>query len=298
MNPTAWLCAHAVQGDGVLSWVNPEHPGYPYPEAAGLLVRWLAMQGLDVPEAVVQTLARSVEEDAVGRGGSVYAFDTAVVLAGLEALDADEDPRWTAARTRLAATLPATVVRPTATPRWSTVPGPHMLKLAVGTAARAHRGWSTPLLDTLSRWRVEQDRDGRLHTPPHAQTYLHAHAYATEGLLALRTLGVPLPASVEGALACLRACQRPDGGLPAWHDGGPSRADTTAQAVRLFLLHDPEGHADAIARGLRFLDELTTPEGAVVYEPGSNDRNTWCTLFASQARAWAQGRPARAEALL
>lgn len=298
MTPEAWLCTHAVRGAEVLSWVNPAHPGYAYPEAAGLLVRWLAQRGLEVPALVTKQLEALVERDAVGRGGSTYAFDTAVVLTGLEALDTDEDPRWTAARARLAQQLPSTIVDPSAEPRWSTVAGPHMLKLAVGTAARAARGWSTPLLETLTHWRVEQDADGRLRTPPHEATYLHAHAYATEGLMALQALGVPLPASVDGAVAFLRACQRDDGSLPAWSDGGPSRTDTTAQAARLFLLHDPSRHADAIARALGFLDGLSSKHGAMVYEPGSADLNTWCTLFAAQARAWAAGELPRPEALL
>ena len=295
MTPEGWLCAHAVSGGNVLSWVNPEHPGYAYPEAAGLLVRWLAQRGLPVPSVLAENLRAQVEADGVGRNGFVYAFDTAVVLAGLEALDTDEDPRWTRARARLAR---APVVRPEAPPRWSTVPGPHMLKLAVGVAARARRGWATPMRQSLTAIDVRQEADGRIITPPHPSTYVHAHAYATEGLLALRSLGLEPPASIDGAVAFLAALQADDGGLPAWSDGGPARADATAQAIRLFILHDRAGLAQPIARGLAFLDTLSDPHGVVRYEPGTADRNTWCTLFAAQARAWAAGETARVEDLL
>jgi len=295
MSPETWLREHAVRGAEVLSWVNPEHPGYAYPEAAGLLVRWLALRGLPVPDAVVGALSRSVLADTVGRAGLVYAFDTAVVLTGLEALDTEEDPRWTHARRRL---CEMDIVRPLAPPRWSTVAGPHMLKLAVGCLARARRGWSTPMLPMLQRWTVQQDADGRLNTPPHETTYLHAHAYAAEGLLALRQLGSDRVGSVDGAIDFLRSMQRDDGSLPAWSHGGPGRADTTAQAVRLFVLHDRTAHAAAIERGLAFLDTLTDAHGAVRYAPESADRNTWCTLFTAQARAWASGATARTEELL
>ncbi|MGH1345324.1 MAG: hypothetical protein ACRBN8_27425 [Nannocystales bacterium] len=295
MNPEAWLSEHAVHGDAVLSWVNPDHRGYAYPEAAGLLLRWFALQGIPAPRDVTTRLAIQVDEGRVGRDGLVYAFDTAVALAGLETLDEHEDPRWTEARRRLTTTP---VVHPAAPPRWSSVAGPHMLKLAVGCAARAQRGWSTPTLDRLADVRVQQDATGRLRTPPHEPTYVHAHAYACEGLLALRALDVPAPVDIDGAIEFLCRVQREDGGIPAWSDGGPSRADGTAQAIRLWVLHDPEGHRGSIDRGLAFLDSLTDEQGAVRYEPDSADRNTWCTLFAAQARAWASGAPARVEDLL
>lgn len=295
MTPEAWLSEHAVQGGEVLSWINPAHPGYAYPEAAGLLLRWFALRGTPVPHSVVTTLASQVSQGSVGRGGSVYAFDTGVALAGLESLDDHEDPRWTHARQQLVTTP---VVRPSSTPRWSTLAGPHMLKLAVGCAARARRGWSTPSLNWLAESHVQQDTSGRLLTPPHEATYLHAHAYGCEGLLALRALDVPIAVNIDGAIEFLSREQREDGGLPAWSDGGPSRSDATAQAIRLWVLHDPSGHRPSINRGLGFLDALSDTDGAVCYEPDSADRNTWCTLFAAQARAWASGAQARVEDLL
>lgn len=292
----ASLRTHAVRGGDVLSWVNPAHEGYPYPEAAGLLVRWLAQRGGSMPERVIARLCTLIETQTVGRGGCTYAFDTGVVLAGLEALDTTEDPRWTAARRHLTV---QPVVSPPCAPRWSATMGPHMLKLAVGSAARAARGWSTPALEFIANIPAEQDANGRVKTPPHGASYVHAHAYATEGLLALRSLGLSYPAvSVDGCIAFLRAMQREDGSLPAWSDGGPSRADATAQAVRLWLLHDRSAHATAIDCGLSFLDTLTEADGLVRYAPESADRNTWCTLFAAQARAWAAGAPARVEDLL
>lgn len=41
-----WLAGpEVVRDDGaVVSWHNPAHPGYPYPEAAGLVLSVLALQ--------------------------------------------------------------------------------------------------------------------------------------------------------------------------------------------------------------------------------------------------------------
>lgn len=295
MTLESWLAEYAVRDDTVLSWVNDDHPGYAYPEAAGLLLRWWAKRGLPVPEPVVARLRREVESRTVGRDGRVYAFDTAVVLAGLEACDHHEDPRWTLAR---AAMHELPVVAPPAPPRWSTVAGPHILKIAVGCAARAARGWTAPSVAWLAELPVRQDAHGRLETPPHTSSYMHAHAYATEGLMALESLGHAISSSVDGAVEFLHRVQRDDGGIPAWSDGGPTRADATAQAVRLFVLHDRHAHSEAIERGLACLDALSNSAGAVRYEPDSNDWNTWCSLFAAQARAWASGETARVEDLL
>ncbi len=295
MTLESWLAEYAVRDDSVLSWVNDAHPGYAYPEAAGLLVRWWAQRGLPAHEPVVARLRREVESRAVGRDSRVYAFDTAVVLAGLEAYDDHEDPRWTHAR---ASMHEMPVVTPPAPPRWSTVAGPHLLKIAVGCAARAVRGWTTPSVAWLAELPIRQDAHGRLETPPHPSSYMHAHAYAAEGLMALEALGYGVADSIDGAVEFLRRVQRDDGGIPAWSDGGPTRSDATAQAIRLFVLHDRSAHSEAIERGLACLDTLSNSAGAVRYEPGSNDLNTWSSIFAAQARAWASGETARVEDLL
>ncbi len=288
----------------MLSWVDERHRGYPYPEAAGLLLRWLANDDDPRLHPVQDALLDAVQQDGVGRDGLGYTFDTAVVLAGLEARGADESI-CDAARLRLATELEArTVVRrrgevdtPVPEPRWSTEPGPHLLKLAVGSLARAHRARTTPCVAALARWPYACDAQGRLRTPPHVATYMHAHAYGVEGLFALAELDVEgshiARAHAHQAVEFMARTQRDDGGIAAWHDGendiGPSRTDATAQAVRLFILADPDRYASSIARGLDFLDRLTDPGGALRYDTDSRDLNTWATLFALQARAWAHG---------
>ena len=121
-----------------------------------------------------------------------------------------------------------------------------------------------------------------------------------ERLLDGEDLGADAAGAATQAIDYLRAMQAPDGSLPAWSDGRlPGRCDVTAQAVRLFVLRDADGLRSSIDAGLAFLQRHTDEHGATVYEAGSEDRNTWTTLFAAQARDWARGdAEPRVEALL
>src|ERR1700690_1332167 len=87
----AWLKRAAVLQDGrVLSWVNPAKPGYPYPEAAGLVLRLLSdhVPIGDREERIARVLTGGVSaRGGGGRGGSDYVFDTAVALLGLLAFE-------------------------------------------------------------------------------------------------------------------------------------------------------------------------------------------------------------------
>lgn len=137
-----WLRSAATDADGsVRSWVNPEHPGYPYPEAAGLLLTLLAAVE-PRPSPVREAIARRLQQDisprgAVGRGGLEYAFDTAMALHGLHAhaqaggraqLEAlDQLHGFIADRVAARSALGAAARPPE--PRWSTSWGCHLIKL-------------------------------------------------------------------------------------------------------------------------------------------------------------------------
>jgi len=61
----AWLERDPLAPDGsVLSWVNPEHPGYAYPEAAGLLLGLLSDEGRLGPST--DRIALRLTSDASG----------------------------------------------------------------------------------------------------------------------------------------------------------------------------------------------------------------------------------------
>jgi hypothetical protein len=106
---------------------------------------------------------------------------------------------------------------------------------------------------------------------------------------------------IEGALEWLAALQQQDGGILAFANGmdgfGEARSDTTAQAVRLWLLGDPVRYGDAITRALAFLKACQTPQGGIRYSPGRDDVCSWSTMFTLQAVEWFADQPRLAEIL-
>ena len=307
-----WLEREAVvDAEGrVWSWHNPAHPGYVYPEAGGL---WLALMAREpeVDEArldrVAAWLRASERTGGIGRDGRAYLFDHGMVVAGRLAWAERRGLGIEGERTSIAtmlehlrnnrATAPAG-----ASERWSERFGPHLLKLALPLARWVEHTGDAEAARALAELLVvlPPDHDGRVPSEGEAgPTYLHACCYAAEGLWRLSEAPLPRPvraqarARAEAIAAWLAGVQRPDGGLPPWHDGtrgwGPAPADAAAQAVRLWSGLDREGCRGAIERALDFLAALTEPCGAVRYHEDSRDLNTWATLFTLQALDFADG---------
>jgi len=88
-NSVEWLqTSDVVQADGhVLSWFNPDRPGYAYPEIAGYLLSFLTWEGAstaDTRDRVASALAGDMSgRGGVGRWGVDYAFDAGMALTGL-----------------------------------------------------------------------------------------------------------------------------------------------------------------------------------------------------------------------
>ncbi|GAA3559467.1 hypothetical protein GCM10022197_13610 [Microlunatus spumicola] len=298
---SAWLSSDELIGEGghCLSWVNPAHPGYAYPELSGLLLSLLVRSGSAPARArqLHDALCVGASPDGVRRGATTYAFDTAMALRGVlehrgEQGAGDFPAReWTATLVEAVGSgrgcAPAPPWR--ADTRWSLAFGAHEAKLA-GALVPADRLGLPGAADAVDRLRdgtvALQEPDGRFRV--HALsplTYLHAHCYAVEGLL----MAGGADEAVRAGVAWLAQVQRPDGGFPAWagpYEGdNPLRTDVTAQAVRLFRLVDPTGYASEVAAGSAFLLSCVHPDGGVRYEPGSEDRTAWPTIFAAQALA-------------
>lgn len=313
-----WLQSDdVVLPDGsVLSWCNPAHPGYRYPEAGALLLSLLA-QRVDSPKDLEARIASSLRAaispmGGVGRDGEDYLFDTAMVLS---ALLAHERGAGSAEVSQLyefiARAIPsrqATMGGPGASnARWSRSFGAHLLKVALAIAAYGdHHGdprcasLTEQLLDDLlplfdgSRFRI---RHGS------SETYLHAHCYALEGLLGLELRRPRGFADIlrRGA-QWLADLQRPGGGLPAWYGTagahGASHADVAAQAIRIWAAVDRDGFAEPIEAALGFLSRLQCAAGGLRYRPGSDDVNTWASVFAVQASDWSREPPSASSCLI
>lgn len=309
-----WLTSPEVIRDcgGVLAWHNPVHPGYLYPEAAGLLLRYLTDQELTAEQTqqrarIATRLGRQVAADDIGRGPHRYTFDLGVVLAGLRSFALLDEGAVAAFATLAQRVRDGVVVRPGLTERWSTHKcSPHLLKLAIGALLAPPSPTADGMLRHLAGWPTQCEGGGRLLTPPHSTTYVHAHAYATEGLLALAgSTAVSQDARARSrklahvATAWLVEAQHKSGGIWAWHDGmrgsGARHSDATAQAIRLWCLVDRDYFARPITDALGFLSRMTTGQGAVRYSDQSDDLNTWATIFAEDAKQFVQqpGRSVR-----
>ncbi len=299
-----WLRRAPLKPDGaVLSWVNPEHPGYPYPEAAGFLLELLAQDGVRTAalrERIAVRLARDVSpRGGCGRDGVEYLFDTAVVLTGLLAHERAGGVLTVRLKDRLFGFLDSALRfrRATSAPisgdgHWSASYGCHQLRVLTCLEACRQGGLGDDCDGLASR--LMEDllplfRGGRFRIHARSQrTYLHAHCYALEGLLGLtRRNGSNLRPVVRESAEWLAGVQRPCGGLPAWHDGrrawGLCRTDATAQAVRLWSEVDGQAFARSITRGLAWLTRMQHRSGGLPYQSGSADLNTWATVFTVHA---------------
>lgn len=307
-----WLCSDAVvdRTGAVWSWHNPEHPGYPYPEAAGL---WLGLMAREpdagpVGNRVATWLADRARLGTLGRDGRHYTFDRGMVLAGRLAWAERNGESGESLRPEITALCKAIeagrAVHDDATPsRWSEWFGPHQLKLAL-PLARAHSlapSQCERAMESLFEVAGQLPADGRARTNAHDDdTYLHAHCYAAEGLWALSvhlpsaSLRARAAAAADRSVAWLAAVQHPDGGIAAWHDGQAARgdvmADATAQAIRLWAGRDPERYRSNISAGVRALARLSAASGGLRYREDSEDHNTWASIFAVQAVDFAAGR--------
>ena len=234
----------------------------------------------------------------------MYLFDSAIALSGLiaheeNALDGAMRPAIDtlgafvrAATERRQAVVPAETY---AEPRWSEEYGPHQAKNALALVRLADFTSDDGLRRLARDLAHEQLRhfDGERFATTRGddQTYLHAGLYALEGLAFCEARGLgDFRAVLEPALDSLARVQSNCGGLHAHAAAagvaGPLRADATAQAIRLWLIVDPERWAEPVERACRFLESLRDPRGGIVYEWDSNHVNTWSTIFATQAFAW------------
>lgn len=301
----AWLAGAALRSeDGqVLSWSNPAHPGYRYPEATALWLSWAAWRyelGLSIPpqpaprRTATWLLSELQQRGSLGRGDKRYLFDTGLALHALTR--AARIPGWVEQQPAdlgllsaglevfLRADSPA-LPGPGSPPRWSERWGGHQLRSAALTLQAGRWLEHLPTVQRAQRIiaRTERiDQDG--------PCYLHSLAYQAEGDLLLATLDPTHPASrAPAAAARLAQLQRPDGLLPGWsHRPDTAHCDTTAQAVRLWAAVDRRRYAGPMARALAALGRLQHPSGGIPYTPGSGDLTTWVGVFADQALVWAQ----------
>jgi hypothetical protein len=308
-----WLCStRVVQPNGaVLSWDNPEKPGYAYPEAAGYLLALLSSPAdctLPLRDRISRKLCADLQDRAaVGRENLIYLFDTAIALNGLIAharAGGNVEPRLL---TRMYDAIAALITEKravvsreecgatAAAPRWSLTFGCHQLKVGIALIAYQQltgNDASLALAEDLLRVISPLYQAGRFVAfTGTGAAQLHAHCYALEGLVELARHGIgchhETQTMVLGGSAWLERVQRPDGGFDEWHDGrrgwGRRRSDVAAQAVRIWCSVDPQRYNQPISRALGFLAGLAVRAAGLRFDVDSPDINTCATIFAVQA---------------
>ncbi|MCO4772063.1 MAG: hypothetical protein KDA24_18670 [Deltaproteobacteria bacterium] len=289
----AWLTDGPTRDDdgGVWSWANAGGRGFPYLEAAGLLLSLhceaLVREGPDPAihadgARIVQWILPRLDGGVVEHKGARYAFDTAIVVASLDRWVAASDDDSLAVRgavaggRRFLATCVEQQVGQRGHPKdghWSREFGPHLLKLAV---AMEH-----PCLDGLANHFLRTCWDGeRFHIHADSQSwYAHAHAYALEGLLALRARGHSIDMSVvDAGLDTLRRTVSESG----------TSTDVAAQLIRLGLLRGWSAEDEGLNGAWERVASRARVDGGVLYRDDSPDVNTWATVFTVQAHRWSR----------
>ena len=191
------------------------------------------------------------------------AFDNGMILNALcHLFRATGDQMWLEAAVEIANWLTDTMSLPDGglvakrgsnggipeTPeRWSSRTGPYQAKVSLGLAHLARctgNGAHALAAVSLCQWALRFQRpDGRFVTDVVlGDTYLHAHCYVVEGLLATAALtgSQELVAPAMAALEWMRSAETTDGGLSRRFNAGAfeaeEHADSTAQGLRLLAL--------------------------------------------------------------
>jgi len=286
----AWLLSGPVRrpDGGVLSWTAPDGSGFAYAEAEGLLLSLHAEARAREPDVLVGPLVADGrrlaarlggaldEVGAIVHGGARYAFDTAIVAAALR--------RWQAVDPTGPSPEPAAAfVRSCMEGRvgqegldddghWSRSFGPHLLKAALALP-------DEPLMaDLADRFASTCWSDGWFTC--HDETdhvYPHAHAYALEGLLAMRARGERAGTDriAPGLESLLRAAA-----------SDRLSSDVVAQTVRIALAAGIPALDPRVSDLERQLRGRAAVGGGIRYSRTSAHVNAWATTFAVQARRW------------
>ncbi len=301
----------------VYSWSNLNHPGFIYPEVMGLYLTLMSQLALYRSDPCItecaHTVAKGLQElvpasGGIGKNGKLYLFDTCMALNGLLTykahLNSHVDPavlarmahfivKMTQQRLVLIADDGSVPEVPL---HWSTVFGASMLKtvialdaLALNTGEERYCSLAVEVANEVVR---ECLSDGTFHVFSGTNTvYCHAHCYALEGLLHLHKRRYCDTLTILRAGADrLQNWQNSDGSLFNWYNTPRQErykvGDATAQAIRIWLAVDRDTYLPAIKQGFTFLDSLRSPELGLYYCDGSEDVNSWVSIFAIQAIEW------------
>lgn len=320
----AWLGSGALQSPGgaFCAWKESDtgQLAFEYPEITGYALTHLAQHETtdDELSAGVRAAAWLREKGSSGAlsargewdGQAVYNFDLAMIASGLINFGRrTSDEAVAGAGAKLAEDLAAqhraegvlrsiraSHRRPSARSAWSTEGFAHLVKTV---QCLLLHGGDEPLAvakEIIDLSRRSQQPDGRFVThPADAETMLHPHLYAMEGLwmFAEATGDSDARDRARAGVAWAWQHQLDNGGFPRFVSAeraagvSPEQFDVTSQALRMAVLTDV-GQATR-GRAAERLEQVARHDGdagsALPYQPtdGAAHLNAWVSMFGYQA---------------
>jgi hypothetical protein len=315
---------------GVVGWLEGDRTSaFVYPEICGYYLTWLAWVAEREPARAARARSRAAtvlswlerhecdhdgfmtriagEPSVDGRNRAEFSFDLGMIVRGVAAAGR----AWPAlANPGLVERCIARIVgmsqpgligpyriRPGAAPgdlprRWSTVAGPHHVKVAAAIEMAASAAAENLVRSTADPWSCA--------TKTIDVADAHGALYCVEGLL---ILGVHLSANhylaeASAAFQRIASAARREGllGIPPLPLSADARSDVMAQALRagvvlqaLGLLDDGEWSASLQAIADALADAVTSDRGLLFHPASATARpheNVWASLFAHQALTW------------
>lgn len=323
-----WLPAFAQSTSGAFyAWIDATTgaPAFEYPEITGYALTHLAAQS-DPSEAEVHVGQRAGEWLAelwrTGRlaaregwdGQAVYNFDLGMITNGLIAFGTRFGAPELVATGGAIGTLLTEQVRrdghlesidlsispPSSRSAWSTEGYVHLVKVAQSLLTAGSAGVAGAMQAAeavIAKGAQWQKEDGRFVTHPscYAETMLHPHLYAVEGLWAHAEATGSAESRQRARSATEWAWQQqlPSGGLPryvvtATGAAGPEQFDVTSQAVRAAVLLNvrPAGFDAAVERLCEVVVPAASGTCSMRYQMGEPiHRNVWASMFGCRALA-------------
>lgn len=329
-----WLASGAIQSPGgaFCAWKDAAtgQLAFEYPEITGYALTYLAASDPpSEPELVAgdhaaRWLADRLEEGRLGAraewdGQAVYNFDLAMIASGMATFGrATGDERAVAAAAevvddlvaqhRKAGALPSireSSHRPSMRSSWSTEGFAHLVKAVQCLLVDGREDARAVADEIIAHSERFQRDDGRFEThPSDAETMLHPHLYAMEGLwmYAEATGDRNARERAERGTRWAWEHQLPTGGLPRFvatagaAEPAVEQWDLTGQGIRMAVVLGQ--HPSGLSRAVERLAGGAIGDGdagaALPYQPEADagHLNAWVSMFGHQALRLAH-RPER-----
>lgn len=310
-----WIISEIYDNNGgIYSWQRGDEKGYLYNEITGYGIKlYMYLYDLFKDKKYIQMAQKSVDyinsniyasSGGISRENVCYVFDTCICLSGiLSYCEYNLDKKYIRENMinyvfhNLSNKTPVQFNESNKTVfdfnHWSISYGSHLLKCCIALSQsskmiKSEKEKNDKLIEKLCLDILPNFHKGHFHINSNSEeVYTHSHCYATEGLIYLNRpeyLHI-----INESAKWLATVQNSDGSLYNRYFSTKNQekvADILAQAIRIWLWTDKERFDFNIKKGFGFLRSLQSPRGGIYYKQGSNDVNSWATMFTMNALLW------------